>query len=50
MSGTEGPHAETANSGTEEGAGLDSLILCLKGRLAEERAGESEPSLPASAR
>jgi hypothetical protein len=46
MSGTEGPHADTVNSGTEWGAGPDSFILCLKGKLAEERAGESQPSLP----
>lgn len=50
VSGTEGPPAETANSRTEGGAGLDSFILCLKGRLAEERAGESDPSLPANIR
>lgn len=42
MSGTEGPHVDTANSGTKWGAGPDSSALCPKGRLAEERAGESQ--------
>lgn len=29
----------------QNGAGLDSSILCLKGRLAEKRAPKSEPFL-----